>query len=85
MCRTFGVLAEFERDLVVRERTRVGLAATRDRGRKGGRPRLLPLERRKPAVRLCHEQRYKVAEICRLMATSKPKLHGYLDEAGRWP
>jgi len=84
MFGTFGALAEFERDLVVRERTWVGLAATRDHGRKSDRPKLLPLERRKPAVRLCHERRcYTVIEICRLVETSEPTLHGYLDEAGR--
>ncbi len=33
----FGALAEFERNLI-RERTRVGLAAARTRGRTGGRP-----------------------------------------------
>ena len=33
----FGALAEFERS-VIRERTRAGLKAARDRGRKGGRP-----------------------------------------------
>jgi len=35
-----GALAEFERDLI-RERTNVGLAAVRARGRVGGRPRRL--------------------------------------------
>src|SRR5690242_8381263 len=35
-----GALAEFERDLI-RERTNVGLAAARARGRVGGRPRKL--------------------------------------------
>ena len=33
----FSVLAEFERELI-RERTNIGLAAARARGRKGGRP-----------------------------------------------
>ena len=36
----FGALAEFERDLV-RERTRAGVAAARDRGARLGRPRAL--------------------------------------------
>src|SRR5438270_4309429 len=34
----FGALAEFERD-IIRERTKVGLAAARARGRVGGRPK----------------------------------------------
>ncbi len=36
----FGALAEFERDLI-RERTNVGLASARERGRLGGRPKKL--------------------------------------------
>ena len=36
----FGALAEFERSLI-RERTNAGLAAARERGRVGGRPRKL--------------------------------------------
>lgn len=37
MFHVLGAIAEFERDLI-RERTRVGLAAAAARGRKGGRP-----------------------------------------------
>lgn len=40
MLGIFGTLAEYERDLL-RERTNVGLAAARSRGRNGGRPALL--------------------------------------------
>ena len=36
----FGVLAEFERDLI-RERTHAGLAAARARGKRGGQKRAL--------------------------------------------
>jgi len=36
----FGALAEFERDLI-HNRTHAGLAAARERGRRGGRPRAL--------------------------------------------
>jgi DNA invertase Pin-like site-specific DNA recombinase len=36
----FGVLAEFERD-IIRERTQAGLQAARARGRKGDRPKSL--------------------------------------------
>ena len=38
MFHIFAALAEFERELI-RERTMAGLAAARDRGRQGGRPR----------------------------------------------
>ncbi|TNB74185.1 recombinase family protein [Arthrobacter sp. BB-1] len=40
MLGIFGALAEYERDLIL-ERTHVGLAAARARGRNGGRPALL--------------------------------------------
>ena len=33
----FGALAQFERE-IIRERTRAGVAAARERGRVGGRP-----------------------------------------------
>ncbi len=39
----FALLSEFERD-VIRERTQAGLTAARARGRKGGRPKGLPLK-----------------------------------------
>jgi len=46
----FGALAEFERSLI-RERTVAGLAAARERGRVGGRPRALSAERRNELIR----------------------------------
>jgi DNA invertase Pin-like site-specific DNA recombinase len=36
----FGVLAEFERD-IIKERTTAGLIAARARGKRGGRPNAL--------------------------------------------
>lgn len=41
----FGALAEFEGNLI-RERTQAGLTAARERGRKGGRPKALTVQRR---------------------------------------
>jgi hypothetical protein len=43
--RIFGAFTEFERSLI-RERTMTGLQATRARGRKGGRPKLLDTDRK---------------------------------------
>ena len=40
----FGALGQFERDLI-RERTRAGLAAAAARGRKGGRKRVIDVEK----------------------------------------
>ncbi|HAG3150186.1 TPA: recombinase family protein [Salmonella enterica] len=46
-----SALAEMERELIV-ERTRAGLAAARERGRVGGRPRALTLNEQEQAGRL---------------------------------
>ena len=40
----FGALAEFERNLI-RERTTAGLLAARARGRKGGRPKVMTVQK----------------------------------------
>lgn len=47
----FASLAEFERDLI-RERTNAGLQATSTRGRTGGRPAYLSLDKLRTAKRL---------------------------------
>ena len=77
----FGALAEFERSLV-RERTQAGLKAARARGRLGGRPKALDAAQRTLAVRLYHERRQSVGEICHLLGISKPTLYSYLSETG---
>jgi len=59
----------------------LGLAAARARGRKGGRPKLLPPEKRRHAVALYQGKKHSIAEICRLMGISKPTLYSYVDEA----
>jgi DNA invertase Pin-like site-specific DNA recombinase len=77
----FGALAEFERNLI-RERTRAGLTAARARGRQGGRPKMLDAEKRQLTLRLYHERKHSIAEICRLMGISKSTLYNYLAAAG---
>jgi DNA invertase Pin-like site-specific DNA recombinase len=47
----FAALSAVERSLV-RERTMAGLAAARERGRVGGRPRLFTAEKKRAALRL---------------------------------
>jgi DNA invertase Pin-like site-specific DNA recombinase len=44
LLHVLGAIAEFERALIV-ERTRAGLAAAKARGRTGGRPRVLTVEK----------------------------------------
>ena len=86
----FGALAEFERNLI-RERTVAGLSAARARGRKGGRPKALDPQKREIAIRLYHEKKKTVKDICKIMEISKPTLYSYVhsdqasksDSAGR--
>jgi DNA invertase Pin-like site-specific DNA recombinase len=57
----FGALAEFERNLI-RERTNAGLVAARARGRLGGRPKALDLNKRQLAVKLYNDRQHSTAE-----------------------
>ena len=76
----FGALAEFERNLV-RERTLAGLAAARTRGRMGGRPKRLAPAKLALALRLHHEDKHTIKEICQMMGISKSTLYNYLAKA----
>ncbi|MEK3988006.1 recombinase family protein [Paenibacillus sp. FSL K6-3166] len=73
-----AVFAEFERNVIV-ERTRAGLAASRARGRNGGRP---PTDRKKvaQAVKLYDTQAHTVAEITALTGVTKATLYRALKE-----
>ena len=75
----FGALAEFERNLI-RERTHAGLQAARARGRKGGRPKKLNLEKEKLANELYNEKTRSIKQICDLVGVSKPTLYKYLNK-----
>jgi DNA invertase Pin-like site-specific DNA recombinase len=75
----FASLAEFERNLI-RERTRSGLEAARSRGRQGGRPKLLPENKRKLVLDLYLNKQHSVKEICQMMSISKPTLYKYVRE-----
>ncbi len=66
----FGALAEFERDLV-RERTVAGLAAARARGRRGGRPRKLSLDKIGQLRTLAADRTNSVRGICRTLGISR--------------
>jgi DNA invertase Pin-like site-specific DNA recombinase len=76
-----AAVAEMERDLLI-ERTNSGLAASRARGRKGGRKR----EFSPAAVRKAQEQydqgELSVTEIARLAGVSRQTLYRYLDING---
>jgi DNA invertase Pin-like site-specific DNA recombinase len=78
----FGALAEFERNLI-RERTYAGLQAARARGRKGGRPKKLNLDKIKLAVQLYEGKQHSIKQICSLIGISKPTLYKYLKHPSR--
>lgn len=73
-----AVFAEFERNVIV-ERTRAGLAASRARGRNGGRPKT---DGRKvaQAVKLYDTQAHTVAEITALTGVTKATLYRALNQ-----
>ncbi len=74
----FAALAEFERELN-RERTIAGLKAASERGRKGGRPRLMDETKIQLAKTLHKEKSIPVAEICRTLGVSKGTLYRCLN------
>ena len=58
-----AAFAEMERNLI-RQRVNEGLAAARARGRNGGRPRVMTLERLRYAQHLMADQARSIPEIC---------------------
>ena len=72
----FGALAEFERHLI-RERTVAGLRAARDRGRVGGRPRLMTLEKVSAARKLMTSG-MSAGEVAAAVGVSVPTLYRHL-------
>lgn len=75
----FGALAEFERE-VIRERTRLGLAAARARGRLGGRPPALTPETI-AAARAMRERDHTMPEIAKALGVSRATLYRHLSAA----
>ena len=75
----FGLMAEFEKDLI-RERTKAGLKAARARGRLGGRPRILNETKKQMTINLYNENNLPIDQLCKDMGISKPTLYKYLRE-----
>jgi DNA invertase Pin-like site-specific DNA recombinase len=78
----FGALAEFERNLI-RERTQAGLAAARERGRIGGRPKALTPKQILIAQSLYADPKNSIQEICRTLKISKVTLYRYIKTEDR--
>ena len=73
----FGALAEFERS-VIRERTRAGLKAARERGRKGGRPPALSASALAAAKAMLRDPQITVAEVAARLKVSPATLYRHL-------
>ena len=75
----FGALAEFERDLI-RERTMAGITAARERGKVGGRPRIMDEKKIAMAKTLMKDNSNSAKDVCRTLGISKATLYRYLKE-----
>ena len=73
----FASLAEFERD-IIRERTMAGLKAARDRGRLGGRPKVMDENKLELAIELMNNPKYSVKDVCKTLNVSKATLYRHL-------
>jgi DNA invertase Pin-like site-specific DNA recombinase len=77
----FAALAEFEADLI-RERTNVGLAAARARGRLGGRPRKMTQAVVKMAMAALADPQAKPSEVARQLGITTTTLYAYVNGDG---
>ena len=69
----FGLMAEFERDML-RQRTHAGLAAARKRGRVGGRPKSLGADDLKKARALLGSGTYSKGQVAEELGVSRHTL-----------
>lgn len=69
----FGAISEFERDLI-RERTVAGLRAAKQRGRIGGRPKVMTDNKRAAALKLV-DSGIPMREVAEAIGVSVPTLY----------
>jgi len=74
MMQMLGSFAEFERSMV-RERTRAGLVAARDRGVKVGRPAKLSAHQQQEIIRTVRDGSKTAADAARLFGLHRSKLN----------
>jgi len=74
----FGALASFERELI-QERTLAGLAAARERGRRGGRPSVLSPAKLRQARKMIGEKT-PVTEVAQVLGVSRATLYRRVPE-----
>jgi len=73
----FGALAEFER-AVIRERTRAGLQAARQRGKQGGRPKRIGPKELAAAKAMLADPEIRVEDVAAHLKVSPATLSRYL-------
>ncbi|SEJ00873.1 Site-specific DNA recombinase [Alkalibacterium gilvum] len=78
MLTVFQAFSQFERDLIV-ERTKEGLKSARERGRKGGRPRVSDYKIKK-ALKLYDSKEFSINEVVHLTGVSRATIYRYLNK-----
>jgi len=76
----FGLFAEIERDLIS-ERTKAGLAAAKEKGKRLGRPKgtfKSRLDGREKEIKLYLEKKVSKASIAKIMDVSETTLHSFI-------
>jgi DNA invertase Pin-like site-specific DNA recombinase len=73
MLQMLGAFAEFERNMI-RERTRLGLLAARERGRIGGRLPKLTSHQRAEAIKMVNTGDKSAAEVARLFRVHRSSI-----------
>jgi DNA invertase Pin-like site-specific DNA recombinase len=74
----FGAMAQFERDLIS-ERTKAGLEAAKQRGRRGGRPVSLTQEQKDLALSMIAQEK-PIALIARTLKVSRQTIYRVLNK-----
>jgi DNA invertase Pin-like site-specific DNA recombinase len=80
MLQMLGSFAEFERSMV-RERTRMGLQAARERGRVGGRRPKLTAHQRTEAIKMVNSGTKSAAEVARLFRVHRSTISRLMQQA----
>ena len=80
MLQMLGAFAEFERSMV-RERTRLGLLAARERGRIGGRPPKLSANQKAEAIRIVDSGEKTASEVARLFRVHRSGISRLMAQA----
>lgn len=78
----FGVLAEFEREMI-RERTIAGIRAARSRGKNGGRRYVLTKSKVRMAEAAMAKKETVVGELCRELGVTRATLYRYVGPDGQ--